>query len=88
MQLPGQKTIAYDDLKHRLSSIESNLEKFCETIGIAAITAKKWKSAGVPYRYVLLLEYFEMLFSIDQKYNFYTDKTKKASKKSKAAMAS
>jgi hypothetical protein len=88
MQLIGQKSIAYEDLKHRLLGIESNLEKFCETIGIAAITAKKWKNAGVPYRYVLLLEYFEMLFSIDQKYNFYTDKIKKSVKKSKAAMAS
>lgn len=88
MEILGHKTIAYEDLKNRLSRIDSNLEKFCETIGIAAITAKKWKSAGVPYRYVLLLEYFEMLFSIDQKYNFYTDKVKKSGKKTKTAMAS
>lgn len=74
--MESQKTtsIDYKSFKDRLYSIDSNLESFCKTIGIASITAKKWKSSGVPYRYVLLLEYMEMIDDMNKKYKYYTNK--------------
>jgi len=69
-----QLSIDYQSFKERLYVINSNLEIFCQTIGIAAITAKKWKTVGVPYRYVLLLEYMEMIEDMNQKYKYYTNK--------------
>ncbi len=74
MQAAKQLSLDYTAFKDRLYSINSNLENFCQTIGIAAITAKKWKHSGVPYRYVLLLEYMEMVEDMNQKYKYYTSK--------------
>ncbi len=74
MQTGKQLLFNYQDFKERLYIINYNLEIFCQTIGIAAITAKKWKSAGVPYRYVLLLEYMEMVDDMNKKYKYYTNK--------------
>lgn len=74
MQTGKQLSTDYQSFKERLYIINSNLEIFCQTIGIAAITAKKWKHAGVPYRYVLLLEYMEMIEDMNKKYKYYTNK--------------
>jgi predicted phage-related endonuclease len=74
MQTGKQLSLDYQSFKERLYTINSNLEIFCQTIGIAAITAKKWKSSGVPYRYVLLLEYMEMVDDMNRKYKYYTNK--------------
>jgi len=74
MQTGKQLSFDYQGFKERLYTINSNLEIFCQTIGIAGITAKKWKQAGVPYRYVLLLEYMEMIEDMNKKYKYYTNK--------------
>jgi|GEM_PF-2232040 hypothetical protein len=74
MQVNKQLILDYQSFKERLYIINSNLEIFCQTIGIAAITAKKWKTIGVPYRYVLLLEYMEMIEDMNKKYKYYTNK--------------
>lgn len=88
MEVKNELSMDYKSFKERLYLIDYNLESFCRTIGIAAITAKKWKSTGVPYRYVLLLEYMEMIDDMNKKYKYYTNKMiTKELKKSKKMSA-
>jgi hypothetical protein len=78
-----KERIPFQCFKNRLSNIDSSIELFSEQIGIALITAKKWNQTGVPYKYQLILEYFELLFCTNNKYKNYTLTIEKKEKKHK-----
>jgi hypothetical protein len=60
--------IAYEDFKDRLYGIGYNLRSFCEAVSIATSTVTKWKTVGVSYRYIALLEYLESLHTLNEKH--------------------
>jgi hypothetical protein len=60
--------IAYEDFKDRLYGIGYSLRSFCEAVSILPIAVTKWKTVGVSYRYIALLEYLESLHTLNEKH--------------------
>jgi hypothetical protein len=60
--------IDYEDLKDRLYGIGYNLMSFCESVSISPSAVTKWKTVGVSYRYIALLEYLESLHTLNEKH--------------------
>jgi len=68
-------SIAYETFKERLYGIGYNLRAFCLAVSIAPNTVTKWKTSGVSYRYIALLEYLETLYVLNEKHGKTTHKS-------------